>query len=286
MTRNYQRRPMDSRLEAEVDQLDVNGCVDTDHLHGLTRPIGTLADQLATLGRTLAGEFSDLDTARVDVLGVVLRALPAMSWASLTFGPGHRPPVTLAASADTALRVDTIQYDTGVGPCLQALADSATVRADDLAAEGRWAPFVAATLADTPVRAVVSCSLADGGHPEVSLNMYASRQLDPQLLDPEIVAAVAAACSVALSAIDQRHRAEHLNRALLSGRRIGAAMGILMASRRLTEQQAFDELRVASQHSQRKLRDLADDVLLTGELPSGPLPWHQSEPAPPKATRS
>jgi len=116
--------------------------------------------------------------------------------------------------------------------------------------------------------------------------MYASRQLDPQLLDPEIVAAVAAACSVALSAIDQRHRAEHLNRALLSGRRIGAAMGILMASRRLTEQQAFDALRVASQHSQRKLRDLADDVLLTGELPSGPLPWHQSEPAPPKATRS
>jgi AmiR/NasT family two-component response regulator len=44
-------------------------------------------------------------------------------------------------------------------------------------------------------------------------------------------------------------------------------MGILMANGRLTESQAFDQLRTASQNVNRKLRDIAADVALTGRLP-------------------
>ena len=42
--------------------------------------------------------------------------------------------------------------------------------------------------------------------------------------------------------------------------------GILMASYKTTEQQAFDLLRIASQTTHRKLADIAEDVLLTGTL--------------------
>ena len=61
-------------------------------------------------------------------------------------------------------------------------------------------------------------------------------------------------------------RADNLTLALQTSRRIGAAVGILMSLHKITEPQAFDLLRAASQHSHRKLRDLALDVIDTGWL--------------------
>jgi AmiR/NasT family two-component response regulator len=58
--------------------------------------------------------------------------------------------------------------------------------------------------------------------------------------------------------------------ALLTSRRIEAAIGVLMASQKVTYEHAFDRLGQVSQHSHRKLRDVADDVLLTGALPETP----------------
>lgn len=63
-----------------------------------------------------------------------------------------------------------------------------------------------------------------------------------------------------------RDKLANLEVALASARRIGVAMGILMASEKITVDQAFHQLRVASQSSHRKLRGVADDVLLTGML--------------------
>jgi DNA-binding response OmpR family regulator len=61
-------------------------------------------------------------------------------------------------------------------------------------------------------------------------------------------------------------KAANLERALASNRQIGAAMGILMARHRLTDDQAFDMLRKASQHRHVKLRDVAEEVTMTGEI--------------------
>ena len=67
-----------------------------------------------------------------------------------------------------------------------------------------------------------------------------------------------------------RHAAEvqaaNLEIALQSSRRIGAAIGILMCQHKVTEPQAFALLKVASQHSHRKVHDLAVDVIDTGSL--------------------
>ncbi|HEY8300659.1 MAG TPA: ANTAR domain-containing protein [Jatrophihabitans sp.] len=58
----------------------------------------------------------------------------------------------------------------------------------------------------------------------------------------------------------------HLETALCSSRRIGMALGILMAQRNWTEEQAFDAMRDTSQHRHVKLRELAEQVVLTGTL--------------------
>ena len=62
-------------------------------------------------------------------------------------------------------------------------------------------------------------------------------------------------------------KADHLQRALEHSRDIGAAVGVLMAQHRLRQQDAFDLLRRTSQDQNRKLYDLALDVVSTGELP-------------------
>jgi AmiR/NasT family two-component response regulator len=59
---------------------------------------------------------------------------------------------------------------------------------------------------------------------------------------------------------------EHLQTALVSARRIGAAIGILMGQHKVTDDDAFELLRRASQARNRKIRDLADQVVLTGTL--------------------
>jgi len=61
-------------------------------------------------------------------------------------------------------------------------------------------------------------------------------------------------------------KAADLERALVSNRRIGMAIGILMARRGLTEEQAFQCLRDESQRRNIKLRELAETVVYTGDL--------------------
>jgi hypothetical protein len=65
--------------------------------------------------------------------------------------------------------------------------------------------------------------------------------------------------------LDRAH-AEHLEEALRSSRRIGAAVGIVMSRRNLSEDDAFELLRRASMNGNRKLRSVADEVVLTGDV--------------------
>jgi len=66
---------------------------------------------------------------------------------------------------------------------------------------------------------------------------------------------------------EARERASHQERAVVSGRRIGMAMGVLMASLRIREE-ALARLQAASQKRNTKLRDIAGAVILTGTLES------------------
>jgi hypothetical protein len=66
--------------------------------------------------------------------------------------------------------------------------------------------------------------------------------------------------------IIDRAKIADLETALVTCRQIGASIGIIMAGQKITEGQAFRLLRAESQRLNRKLRDVASDVLLTGAL--------------------
>jgi hypothetical protein len=65
--------------------------------------------------------------------------------------------------------------------------------------------------------------------------------------------------------ISQQHAAQ-LQEALHTSRRIGAAIGIIMANRGGSEADAFLTLSRASQNTNRKVRVVADEVVETGDV--------------------
>ena len=60
--------------------------------------------------------------------------------------------------------------------------------------------------------------------------------------------------------------AHHLRRALEHSRDIGTAIGVLMAFRKVTRDEAFELLRRSSQDHNRTVHALALDVIATGVL--------------------
>ncbi len=64
-------------------------------------------------------------------------------------------------------------------------------------------------------------------------------------------------------------RVRNLEIALVSNRRIAAAVGVVMATHDLDYDHAFSVLRQLSQHSNQPLRDIAEAVLYLRRLPDG-----------------
>jgi len=73
------------------------------------------------------------------------------------------------------------------------------------------------------------------------------------------------ASSVVLSS-GNRETILNLEKALQSNRQIGIAVGVIMATYQLTPERSFELLRLASMNHNRKLRDIAESVVLTGTL--------------------
>ena len=79
--------------------------------------------------------------------------------------------------------------------------------------------------------------------------------------------AVALASATATLAALQEDNSQ-MEAALASSRVIGVAIGKLMCQNSLSREQALDLLRLRSQHSNRRLRDIAEEFVDTGSLPS------------------
>lgn len=96
------------------------------------------------------------------------------------------------------------------------------------------------------------------------LYLDAGRPLDAAT--HRLASLLAAELGIALQAMHNNVRADNLERALQTSRDIGVAMGIIMARRACTRDEAFDLLRRASRIGQRKLAGIAADVAELGIL--------------------
>lgn len=226
--------------------------------------------------RELAAEFQEMSTylasdahpvrSHQRIVDLICKVMPAATWAGITSWPEHGPARTLAHSAGFPLEVDEIQYDLGQGPCLSAAAHETTVLAADLTQEKRWSTFVLQTVSRTPVRGVLALHLA-GGPGRHALNLYSD---DPGSFDDDAVAVgalFATHAGMLMAHAESAHQVHGLEVALDTNRLIGAASGLLMATYGITQDAAYQVLRRTSNDLNRKLRDVAETVTDTGELP-------------------
>lgn len=76
--------------------------------------------------------------------------------------------MTVARSADSAVRLDESQYSAGDGPCLTAIRQQAVVHVPDLINEHRWPSYSAAAL-EAGVGSSLSVPLVLEGEAEAGL---------------------------------------------------------------------------------------------------------------------
>lgn len=142
-----------------------------------------------------------------------------------------------------------------------------------LSAPGLEDAFLPAPLGGArPTEAMVLPLIAPGGDTPIGTLVLGFNESRPpgdgaEFFFDLVARQISRALTDALAYESARKRTLNLEIALTTNRQIGVAVGILMHQQRITEVAAFDLLRAASQDLNRKLRDVAEEVTLTGRLP-------------------
>ncbi|MEI8412702.1 MULTISPECIES: GAF and ANTAR domain-containing protein [unclassified Kribbella] len=217
---------------------------DEDRLENLVVQLYEASDTQETVDRFLsfAVEFLECDHATVALK--------------------RRTGIAPAAATDHASRAAlTAQLEVGEGPCLTAISTGLSVLVPDTAAETRWPRWSREV---TPRgRSVFSIPLNAGGSTLGALNLTGDQ---PHTFDAADIRAprLATYGAVAIASAQQH---DSLLEAVESGKRIGQAVGILRERFSIDDVRAFEILRRYSQDNNTKLRDVAEHVLDTGQLP-------------------
>jgi hypothetical protein len=214
--------------------------------------------------RRITGQSSRQVSEAIAHSAVELRLLA--DWASITELRAGKL-VTTAATDDRARQGDYIQYELGNGPCVDAVLEDPVVLIDNLPGDARWPEFGRRMHREFRVCSMLSFRLMlDEDDVIGGLNLYSQQPAAFDDQDVERGHLLAAHGATAIAAAQARTQAHHLQVAIQTNRDIGVAIGILMRGFMLTRNDAFDLLRLASQHQHRKLRDIALEVIDTGTL--------------------
>ncbi|MCU1485561.1 MAG: hypothetical protein JWN67_2307 [Actinomycetia bacterium] len=169
------------------------------------------------------------------------------------------------AASDAGGRLLEIHQEAvGEGPCVDALMYDRLVATKDVCVDERW-PRLGYLMADTEVTAILGAPIHVGGQAVGSLNVYRSEPYEWD--DSDIVAIRSFAdiaghlLSLALLARSKDRIVEQLQHALENRVNIERAVGLLMGRHRLAAVDAFERLRQRARAEQRKVADVAAEVL-------------------------
>jgi GAF domain-containing protein len=221
-----------------------------------------VSESLTRIAGLLLSE-EKLDAILELCVSLTSRTLPNADGVSVTLLREGRF-TTAVYSDERTRRVDAWQYATGEGPCLSAATDGTRYLTAELANESRW-PRFGEMAAEEGIHSVLAVPFLPNGEPIGTLNIYGSAPDSFSTDDVEVAtlfagqAAIVIANSVAYSSSQTVNK--QLRDALESREIIGQAKGILMERERCSADEAFGLLRGVSQRTNRKLRDVSQDVV-------------------------
>jgi GAF domain-containing protein len=230
------------------------------------RPQVTSHDALEQLAGIALSEHS-LHSVLQTVCDLTKQVLPGDIETSVSLLVADKA-TTMVYTGQLALDLDETQYGRGYGPCLHAAGTGEPVEVEDARTDARWSDYMQRAVERG---ALSSLSLPLGG-PQLgaALNIYGreaaafddgSRRIGEQFAR---FAGIAMANMHAYQSA--REVADNLQQALESRAAIEQAKGILIERHKLTPDEAFKLLAQASMSLNRKLRDVADHLVTTGEL--------------------
>lgn len=221
-----------------------------------------IAAALAELAQLLGADES-LEASLERIVALCCETIPDCDIATITLVMGGAPR-TVASTDALGTAIDTAQYQAEAGPCLESAATAQPLNSPDLWVEDRWPAFRDAAVA-RGLKSCASSPLLGRDGPVGSINLY-SRQA--RALGSAVTPALsmfAAHGAVAVVAAEMRQKAtelaEQMQAALASRAVIDQAKGIVMAQQGCGPDAAFDHLRRLSQDTNRKLRDIAADMV-------------------------
>ena len=225
--------------------------------------------ELAEAMRDLAERATHTDGPQAldELVNIAIERIPEASWASVTFLSNGK--FTTRASTDhTAVRADILQYRIGAGPAVDAVYDGGVYVTGDVANDPRWGQWGQRVQAEVGVRSVMTqrLHLHDDSGVIAALNIYSG---EPDVFTDQAVGVglvLATHGALLVTAMQAEDKSSNLRLALESNREIGVAVGVLMTVHHVTQVQAFDLLRAVSQHTNRKLAVIAQEVADTGTL--------------------
>jgi len=208
-------------------------------------------------------ESPDMDAFLDSIAHLAAEAITPAAASGITVRRDGRP-FSAAVSNELGGQVDELQYGADQGPCLDALRTGTIVQVDDLNEEQRWNQYRPHAIAHG-VASSLSLPLIVDGERLGALNLYSAIPAaftgPPREQAETFAGQCAAALTVTLRQARQAQLQTQLAEAMVSSSIIDQAIGILMAQQRCTAATAFDLLRRASQNRNRKLRDIAADII-------------------------
>ena len=169
-----------------------------------------------------------------------------------------------AFTGPLAAQLDERQYEAGFGPCMDAATSGTTVTIDDTAQSPSYPDF-ARLASRRGIRHTMSIGLPVQRRIIGALNVYGANDTPFDDANQELATAFASYAAVAVANAGvyatTAQLAANLQRALDSRAVIDQAKGILMARHGMSPDAAFDLLSKESQLANRKLRDIAEDLV-------------------------
>jgi GAF domain-containing protein len=223
---------------------------------------GAFDEGLSALGQFVVGEVTVGDTLQ-RVAELTTRAIPAAAYAGITL-PTERGPATSVFTHPTAPNVDRAQYDTGRGPCLEAYRTGQVQRIDSTLTDERWPEFTQVAV-EHAILSTLSLPMTVGDRTIGALNLY-SHEANAFAEDDARAGMTFARQAAVVMANAQAYwqlydLTESLEEALKSRAVIEQAKGIVMSQSKVAPDEAFQILVRASQRENRKLRDIAQDLV-------------------------
>ena len=222
-----------------------------------------LAETFVSLADTLVDDYDvvelldQLVDACVNLLGVTA--------AGLLLDDQRGNLAVVASSNEETRLLEVMQLQSDAGPCLDCVRTGAAVSADDLEADhARWPEFAAAAMA-AGFRSVAAVPLRLRSETIGALNMFHRAPHPVPMSDRKLAQALADVATIGILQRRSTHRsammAEQLQHALNSRIVIEQAKGVLAERNGVDMESAFNALRRYARNHNRKLSELAMDVV-------------------------